>query len=77
MCLKMGKTKKINITVCTHESLEKVLEKLKSMGVTVLNHSYVVVWKRYDILTEMNREQAIDLLDYLPSVKGIMWKGES
>lgn len=73
----MGKTKKVNITVCTHDSMEKVLEKLRSMGVKVLNHSYVVVWKRYDILTEMNKQQAIDLLDYLPSVKGIMWKGES
>lgn len=75
--VKMRLTKQINISVKDHESFVDVCELLDHKGIMILNRVYDTQWKRYDIYTMMNKEQAYEMLDYVNGINGILWKGET
>ena len=75
--INMLATKQINISVKDYSSFLDVCKKLDNIGIMILNKVYDTQWRRYDIYTIMNKDQAYEMLDYVNSINGILWKGES
>ena len=71
-------TKKIIVSCMLDLSYLNIVDKLKELDVTILDKVYNTEFERYDVHTEMTKEQAYDMLDFVKenTVDGFLWKGE-
>ena len=72
------KTKKIIVSCALDLSYLTIVDKLEELGVNILKKVYDVEFERYDVYTEMTKEQAYAMLDFVKenTVDGFLWKGE-
>ena len=72
------KTKKIIVSCMLYPSYLSIVDKLEELGVNILEKVYDVEFERYDAYTEMTKEQAYTMLDFVKenTVDGFLWKGE-
>ena len=61
-----------------YNSYLSIVDKLEELGVNVLEKVYDTGFGRYDVHTEMTKEQAYAMLDFVKknTVDGFLWKGE-
>ena len=71
-------TKKIIVSCMLDLSYLNIVDKLKELDVTILDKVYNTGFERYDVHTEMTKEQAYAMLDFVKenTVDGFLWKGE-
>ena len=71
-------TRKIIVSCMLCLSYLSIVDKLEELGVNILEKVYDVEFERYDIHTEMTKEQAYTMLDFVKgnTVDGFLWKGE-
>ena len=72
------KTKKIIVSCALDLSYLSIVDKLEELGVNILEKVYDVEFERYDVCTEMTKEQAYAMLDFVKenTIDGFLWKGE-
>ena len=71
-------TKKIIVSCVLDLSYLIIVDKLKELDVTILDKVYNTEFERYDVHTEMTKEQAYAMLDFVKenTIDGFLWKGE-
>ena len=71
-------TRKIIVSCALDRSYLSIVDKLEELGVNILEKVYDVEFERYDVHTEMTKEQAYAMLDFVKenTVDGFLWKGE-
>ena len=71
-------TRKIIVSCMLYLSYLNIVDKLEELGVNILEKVYDVEFERYDAYTEMTKEQAYTMLDFVKesTVDGFLWKGE-
>ena len=72
------KTKKIIVSCSLDCSYLSIVDKIEELGVNILEKVYDVEFERYGVHTEMTKEQAYAMLDFVKenTVDGFLWKGE-
>ena len=71
-------TKKVIVSCMLDLSYLNIVGKLEELDVTILDKVYDAEFKRYDVYTEMTKEQAYAMLDFVKenTIDGFLWKGE-
>ena len=71
-------TRKIIVSCMLYLSYLSIVDKLEELGVNILEKVYDVEFERYDAYTEMTKEQAYTMLDFVKenTIDGFLWKGE-
>lgn len=58
-------TKKIIVSCVFYCSYLTIVDKLEELGVNILEKVYVAEFGRYDVRTDMTKEQAVAMLDFV------------
>ena len=71
-------TRKIIVSCMLYLSYLSIVDKLEELGVAILEKVHDIEFERYDVHTEMTKEQAYAMLDFVNenTVDGFLWKGE-
>ena len=71
-------TRKIIVSCMLYLSYLSIVDKLEELGINILEKVYDVEFERYDVHTEMTKEQAYAMLDFVKknTDDGFLWKGE-